>query len=57
MLATYGLASLGGALAVGAVGAPEPSLFLYPAHYCLANCALAMLISYRRKVLAGKRRS
>jgi len=51
-LATYGLASLGGGLAVGAVGAPDPSLLLYPVYYCLANAAVAMLISYRRKLLA-----
>src|SRR5262249_8326618 len=50
-LATFGLASLSGALAIGAVGEPDPSLLLYPAYYCLANGALAVLIRYRRKLL------
>jgi len=49
-LATFGLASLSGALAVGAIGVPDPSLILYPAYYCLANGALAFLIHYRRKL-------
>jgi hypothetical protein len=50
-LATFWLASLSGALAAGAVGAPDLSLLLYPAYYCVANCALAVLITYRRKLL------
>jgi hypothetical protein len=53
-LATFGLASLSGALAVGTVGVPDPSLLLYPAYYCLANCALAVLIHHRRKLLASR---
>jgi hypothetical protein len=53
-LATFELASLSGALAAGAVGVPDPSLLLYPAYYCLANGALAVLIYYRRKLLASQ---
>jgi hypothetical protein len=48
-LSTFVLASLGGALAAGAVAAPEPSLLLYPAYYCLANGAVALLIGTRRR--------
>jgi hypothetical protein len=47
-LATYALASVGGALATGAVGMLDLSLLAYPAYYCLANGALAVLI-YRRR--------
>jgi len=47
-LSTFALASVGGALAVASVGALEPSLLLYPAYYCLANGALALLIVGRR---------
>jgi hypothetical protein len=43
-LATYALASVAGALAAGAVGAPDVSLLLYPVYYCLANAAMALLI-------------
>jgi hypothetical protein len=43
-LATYALASVAGALAAGAVGALDVSLLLYPAYYCLANAAMALLI-------------
>ena len=42
-LATYALASLGGALAAGAVGAPDVSLLLYPIYFGLVNGALAIL--------------
>jgi hypothetical protein len=56
-LVTFWLASLSGALAIGAVGAPDPSLLLYPAYYCLANGALAVLIHYRRKLLASQQRT
>jgi hypothetical protein len=48
-LALYALACLGGALAAGAVGALDVSLLLYPVYYCLANGALALLISVRRR--------
>jgi hypothetical protein len=47
-LSTFALASVGGALAAASVGALEPSLLLYPAYYCLANGALALLILGRR---------
>ena len=36
-LATFAFASLGGALAAGAVGALDPSLLLYPIYYCLST--------------------
>ena len=48
-LAMYAWASVGGALAAGAVGALDLSLLLYPIYYCLANGALALLISVRRR--------
>ena len=51
-LATFAFASLGGALAAGAVGAPDVSLLLYPLYFCLVNGALAVLIHHRRDVLA-----
>jgi hypothetical protein len=47
-LATYALASVGGALATDAVGMLDLSLLAYPAYYCLANGALAILI-YRQR--------
>jgi hypothetical protein len=50
-LATYALAGLGGALAAGAVGAPDVSLLLYPIYFGLVNGALAILIHHRRRVL------
>ena len=53
-LATFALASLSGALATGAVGTLDPSLLLYPAYYCLANGALAVLIHHRRRLLASR---
>jgi hypothetical protein len=43
-LAMYALASVGGALAAGAVGTLDVSLLLYPVYYCLANGAMALLI-------------
>jgi hypothetical protein len=52
-LATFAFASLGGALALGAVGAADTSLLLYPAYYCLVNGAIALLIHQRRGVVAG----
>jgi hypothetical protein len=48
-LAMYVLASIGGALAAGAVGALDLSLLLYPIYYCVANGALALLITQRRR--------
>ena len=50
-LVTFALASLGGALAAGAVGAIDASLLLYPAYYCIVNGALALLIHQRRRSL------
>jgi hypothetical protein len=47
-LSTFAWASLAGALSAAAVGAPEPSLLLYPAYYCLVNGGLALLIVGRR---------
>ncbi len=40
-LITFAFASLGGALAAGAVGAVDVSLLLYPAYYCVINGAIA----------------
>ena len=51
-LSTFALASLSGALAAGSVGVLEPSLLLYPAYFCFANGALAILIVHRRAALA-----
>jgi hypothetical protein len=48
-LSTFAFASVGGALAVGSVGALEPSLLLYPVYFCVANGALALLILGRRR--------
>jgi len=53
-LATYALASIGGALATGAVGMLDLSLVAYPAYYCLANGGLAILIYRRRVALPAK---
>ena len=50
-LVTFAFASLGGALAAGAVGAVDVSLLLYPVYYCVINGALALLIWQRRSVL------
>ena len=36
-LVTFAFASLGGALAAGAVGTVDASLLLYPVYYCLVN--------------------
>lgn len=53
-LATFVLASLSGALAAGAVGAPHPALLLYPVYYCLADGATAVLIHRRRRRFRGE---
>jgi hypothetical protein len=47
-LSTFAGASLAGALSAVAVAAPDPSLLLYPAYYCLVNGALALVIVGRR---------
>lgn len=52
-LATFALASGGGALAAGAVGMVDVSLLVYPVYYCLVNAALALFIHHRRAVLGG----
>jgi hypothetical protein len=51
-LVTFAFASLGGALAAGAVGALDFSLLLYPIYFCMVNGAIALLIYHRRAVLA-----
>ena len=55
-LVTFAFASLGGALAAGAVGAIDVSLLLYPVYYCVVNGAIALLIHQRRAVLGSGRR-
>jgi hypothetical protein len=50
-VSTFALASVGGALAAGAVGEADVSLLLYPVYYCLANVAMALLIHRRRAAL------
>jgi hypothetical protein len=52
-LVTFALASVGGALAVGAVGAADAALLCYPIYYCLVNGALALLIHVRRTALGA----
>jgi hypothetical protein len=52
-LVTFAFASLGGALAAGAVGAIDVSLLLYPAYYCVINGAIALLIWERRVTRAA----
>jgi hypothetical protein len=47
-LTTFALASLAGALAAGAVAAPDPSLLLYPVYFCVINGGIALLILQRR---------
>ena len=55
-LSTFALASVSGALAIGAVGTPELSLLLYPVYFMLVNCAIAVFIHHRRGVLHSARR-
>jgi hypothetical protein len=52
-LITFAFASLGGALAAGAVGAIDVSLLLYPVYYCVINGAIALLIWERRVTRAA----
>ena len=52
-LITFAFASLGGALAAGAVGMVDVSLLLYPVYYCVINGAIALLIWERRVTQAG----
>jgi len=51
--ATFALASVGGALAAGAVGTADPSLLLYPLYFCAVNGAIAVLIAQRRARVAA----
>jgi hypothetical protein len=53
-LAMFALASVGGALAAGAVGVVDVSLLMYPIYYFAANGAIALLIVQRRRTL-GRR--
>jgi hypothetical protein len=55
-LSTFALASLGGALAAGAVGVLDVSLLLYPTYYCFVNGAIALLIARRRSTLSSRLR-
>ena len=52
-LVTFAFASLGGALAAGAVGMVDVSLLSYPIYYCVVNGAIALLIYHRRAVLGA----
>jgi ABC-type polysaccharide/polyol phosphate export permease len=52
-LASFALASVGGALAAGAAAAKEPALLVYPVYFCVVNGALALLIHHRRAVVAA----
>jgi hypothetical protein len=51
-LSTSALASVGGALAAGAVGEVDLSLLLYPVYFCVANAAMAIFIHRRRTVIS-----
>jgi hypothetical protein len=51
-LATFALASVGGALAAGSVGGLDASLLLYPVYYCVVNAAISILLVHRRAVVA-----
>jgi hypothetical protein len=61
-LSTFGIASLGGALATLATE-PAPPLLLYPVYFCLANGAMALMLWWRRagrdsgRPRPGRRRS
>jgi hypothetical protein len=52
-LASFALASVGGALAAGAVGTASVALLMYPIYFCMVNAAIALLIFRRRAVLAA----
>ena len=52
-LASFAHASLGGALATGAVASAEPALLVYPVYFCAVNAAIALLIHRRRTALAA----
>lgn len=52
-LASFALASLGGALAAGAVESPRAALLMYPLYFCAVNAAIALLIHRRRAALTA----
>jgi hypothetical protein len=52
-LESFALASVGGALAAGAVGLASPELLVYPIYFCAVNAAIALLICRRRAALAA----
>jgi hypothetical protein len=52
-LVSFALASVGGALAAGAVGTASLALLMYPIYFCVVNAAIALLIFRRRAVLAA----
>jgi hypothetical protein len=52
-LASFALASVGGALATGAAASAEPALLIYPAYFCAVNAAIALLIHRRRAALTA----
>ena len=52
-LASFALASVGGALAAGAAGSTSLALLMYPIYFCVVNAAIALLIYTRRSVLCG----
>jgi hypothetical protein len=52
-LASFALASAGGALAAGAVASADAALLMYPVYFCAVNAAIALLIHRRRAVLAA----
>jgi hypothetical protein len=53
-LVTFAGASVGGALAAGAVGAVDLSLLAYPLYYCVINAMLAVLIHHHRAALGSR---
>lgn len=53
-LATFGLASVSGALAACAVGASDAGLLLYPLYLCAVNGLIALVIHGRRRRLEGR---
>jgi hypothetical protein len=53
-LSTYVLASVGGALAAGAVSQLDVAMLLYPVYYSLVNAATAILIGRRRAILVHR---
>lgn len=50
-LSTYAIASMAGAMSVGAVATMSPALLAYPIYFSLVNAGLAGVIGYRRRQL------